>query len=315
MTIGASLFSEALLAQAMEKAANPLLIIEHPGRILWCNPAYSRMVGKPTASLIHAIPASLVATRENFNFFAEIWTTVCSGKTWAGELQERHPDGSVIHVDCVFTPLDLVGARKSTKFLVLQHDVTHHKSEYERVWREANHDRLTGLANRGLCLSSLELIAAQNQRNGKKAAVLFIDLDNFKKANDLFSHDGGDRVLVQAAEAIKAAVRKSDIVARFGGDEFVCVLDDIEGLHAAGLVAQKIIDGIGGIELGASGSDRHVRIGASIGLALCPDHGTDQGSLRHAADLAMYAAKRAGKNCWKTLTDVNEEDRLSAARA
>lgn len=305
----ASTFNDTLLARALQKAANPIFIVDKLASLVWCNSAYAEMKGQPIASLLRKPVPSLTPTRETAPFFSQLWSMVMAGDTWMGELQERRVDGAILHMDSVFTPLTDASGRP-TLFLVLEHDVTKRKVEYEKVWTLANYDRLTGLANRSFFSSTLELIIAQSLRNNKVAAVLFIDLDNFKVANDNFGHDAGDWVLIQTAEALRGAVRKSDTVARFGGDEFACILDDVETVENAQLVAEKIIAAIRKIEL--CDASKKVQIGASVGIALFPFDGMDQSILRNAADMAMYAAKRAGKNCWRRASDANEQDRASA---
>lgn len=308
----ANTFNDTLLARALQKAANPIFIVDKRPSLVWCNDAYAEMMGKPSRDLIGKQVPSLTPTRETAQFYMQLWSVVMAGETWMGELQERRADGTILHMDSVFTPLTDASGRP-TLFLVLEHDVTKRKFEYEKVWTLANYDRLTGLANRSFFTSTLELILAQSQRNNKVAAVLFIDLDNFKTANDNFGHDAGDWVLVQTAEALRGAVRKSDTVARFGGDEFACILDDVESAENAQLVADKVIEAIRKIELNDPARGKHVRIGASVGIALYPFDGTDQSKLRNAADMAMYAAKRAGKNCWRRASDASEQDRAAAA--
>lgn len=291
-------FSDHLLARALDRAANPIYIVDRTAAIVWCNEAYCQLLGQDKDALLRKGAPSLTPTQSSAGFFKSLWQVVLAGSNWMGELQERRPDGSVVHADTVITPLTDPAGRPNL-FLVHLHDATQRKVEYDRLWQMANYDRLTNLANRGHFTSSLELILAQSERNRTTPAVLFVDLDNFKAANDLHGHDAGDQVLVQTAVSLRASVRKSDVVARFGGDEFACILDDVADLDAAGAVAGKIVAAISRIELGVPGSPNHVRIGASVGLALYPLHGSDQATLRKAADAAMYEAKASGKNCWR----------------
>ncbi len=155
----------------------------------------------------------------------------------------------------------------------------------------AYHDSLTALPNRLRFLEHLNRLVARSNRQGRSVAVLFLDLDRFKVINDSLGHDIGDGLLKAVAQRITHSVRSDDLVARLGGDEFVVVLEDLANSKVAEAVAQKIASGlsspffIGGHE---------IFIEASIGIALCPMHSTDAGTLLKHADTAMYRAKRSG---------------------
>jgi diguanylate cyclase (GGDEF)-like protein/PAS domain S-box-containing protein len=291
------------LARALRMAANPIFIVNKGGVVTWCNQAYANTLGLSIEEVAGHPAAALTPTRETTKFLMDLWKVVMEGQTWFGELVEHHRSGRVINMDAVLTPLTDANGR-ATMFLVLEHDITSRKLTYEQVWQLANHDRLTGLANRSSFTSVLERAITKAGRDSKKTAVFFIDLDGFKAVNDTFGHDAGDQVLVEVARILKSCVRKSDSVARFGGDEFACILDEVETLEDATRVAQKIIESVATIDqVGAS----HVKVGASIGIAMYPMHGLDEAALRSAADKAMYAVKKAGKNSWKvaeSLTDA-----------
>ena len=131
-------------------------------------------------------------------------------------------------------------------------------------------------------------------------AVLFVDLDGFKAVNDDRGHDAGDRVLREVATRFLSCVRKSDTVARIGGDEFLVIVDDILESRGASGVADKIVGALSS-PVSIEGGD--VRIGASIGIALFPADGDDPDALIKKADEAMYRVKKAGKNGFGFVTD------------
>jgi diguanylate cyclase (GGDEF)-like protein len=160
----------------------------------------------------------------------------------------------------------------------------------------AHYDTLTGLANRALLTEQMAILLHQANREGKKMALLFLDLDGFKPINDEFGHDAGDQLLKVFAKRISGNIRSSDLVARIGGDEFVIVLSDIhELMHAetfAGMINATLHKPI-------LFEGNELSIGVSIGISVYPDHGQDSEMLLKAADIAMYQAKRGGKNQFK----------------
>lgn len=163
----------------------------------------------------------------------------------------------------------------------------------ERLRHLALYDALTRLANRELFHDRIRRALHRNRRGKGALALLFIDLDKFKEINDRFGHAGGDTLLQHVSRRILRGVRESDTVARFGGDEFVVLLEDIESGQWVRGVADNILQALDQpFEL----AGETVRISASIGLALSPEHGEDEKQLLRRADEAMYAAKSAGGN-------------------
>jgi diguanylate cyclase (GGDEF)-like protein/PAS domain S-box-containing protein len=157
----------------------------------------------------------------------------------------------------------------------------------ERIRHEAVHDPLTGLANRTLLRDRLEHALAKSERLGNETAVLFVDLDNFKEVNDHYGHGTGDAVLMELGRRLRTAIRPGDTVARFGGDEFVAVCEDVDEASVR-LVGQRILEAIKmPIRTGAA---EHW-LSASVGIAL---GGTDPEVLLDNADVAAYRAKSAG---------------------
>ncbi len=165
----------------------------------------------------------------------------------------------------------------------------------------ARHDALTGLANRALLDERLLQVLTRAQRNNSSAALLVVDLDEFKTINDTHGHAAGDQLLLAVAERLTSNVRAVDTVARFGGDEFVIVMENLRERDEAVRIAQKLVTEIGNpyrIEAGI------VHIGASIGIAICPPDASDPDGLLRCADAAMYAAKSAGRNQWRAYHDL-----------
>ncbi|MBU1565449.1 MAG: PAS-domain containing protein [Proteobacteria bacterium] len=172
-------------------------------------------------------------------------------------------------------------------------DITERKKAEERIQTLALHDTLTGLPNRLNVNDQMEQALELAAENDKRFALLFLDLDGFKKINDTFGHDIGDELLIHVAKQLKEAVRKTDVVARLGGDEFIVLLHDIDGVTSVSAIADKIVSRL---TEGCTLNGIEVKTGASIGIALYPDHGLSREDLLKAADHAMYSAKSKGKS-------------------
>jgi diguanylate cyclase (GGDEF)-like protein/PAS domain S-box-containing protein len=175
-------------------------------------------------------------------------------------------------------------------------NITERKQAEEKIRQMAYHDSLTGLPNRKLFSDRLGIALAQAKRNQKGVAVTMLDLDHFKDVNDTLGHDVGDHLLKAAAERLSAALRKGDTVARFGGDEFVLILPDLKGIEDVIQVAQKIVESFRKPFL----IDTHeLLVTTSIGIAVYPHDGTDEGILLKNADIAMYQVKQAGRDRYR----------------
>ena len=181
---------------------------------------------------------------------------------------------------------------KERIILLAIEDITERKKYEEKIQQMAFHDSLTGLPNRKLFSDRLGIVLAQAKRNKKKVGIVMLDLDNFKDVNDTLGHDVGDTLLKAVAERLSVTLRKSDTVARFGGDEFVLIFPDMEVIEEAIQVVQKIIDRFHRPFL----IDTHqLVVTTSIGIAVYPNDGMDEEILMKNADIAMYQAKQAGR--------------------
>lgn len=160
----------------------------------------------------------------------------------------------------------------------------------------AYYDNVTGLANRHYFVERLQQAVSDTKRYGTRCCVMFIDLDDFKTVNDTFGHDVGDQLLRDVAMTLTSVSRDTDFVSRLGGDEFAIIVEDIKSLKGPTILAEKII---AALSQPMTIQGHPVRVGASIGLAACPDHATETADILRAADTAMYWAKEQGKNCYR----------------
>jgi diguanylate cyclase (GGDEF)-like protein len=169
------------------------------------------------------------------------------------------------------------------------------KQVAEKLRYIAHHDGLTGLSNRSLFLSNISQAMARAKRAGNLISVFFIDLDHFKEVNDTLGHDAGDDLLKQMAERIKGSVRGSDMVSRFGGDEFAVLISDIHQKTDVIAIAEKTVEAVGAV-FKVKGSDIHIT--PSIGIAMYPGTAETAEDIVQFADMAMYHAKKGGRNSY-----------------
>ncbi len=167
--------------------------------------------------------------------------------------------------------------------------VAQNRRVHRALLRQASRDSLTGLWNRRALEDRLDDQRERSERHGENLAVCLIDLDGFKPVNDRFGHAAGDALLQRIADRLRASVRRYETVARIGGDEFVVVLEGLDGPDDARLVAERLLVGLADAQQGLP-----YRVGASAGLALLPLHAEDPGALLQLADRAMYRAKARG---------------------
>jgi diguanylate cyclase (GGDEF)-like protein len=179
-------------------------------------------------------------------------------------------------------------------WLTTHEDITDRARNEKRIAFLAQHDRLTGLANRALFSEKLDDAAKRLKRNGSNFTVLMLDLDRFKNVNDTLGHPAGDQLLVEVAQRLQSSLRDTDVVARLGGDEFAIIQENEKNQRGGAIaLARKII---GLIEQPFELGGNRVNVGTSIGIAFAPEHGSDAETLLQKADVALYAAKSGGRN-------------------
>jgi diguanylate cyclase (GGDEF)-like protein/PAS domain S-box-containing protein len=190
---------------------------------------------------------------------------------------------------------------RATRMVGVNWDITERKQAEERITRMARHDVLTGLANRGVFVEALQLAVARARRGSGSFAVLYLDLDHFKDVNDTLGHPVGDLLLCAVSERLSASIRETDLVARFGGDEFAVLQTDIREPEEAGAFAEKLLKAIS--EPYVLG-DTKVRSGGSAGIAVFGTDSPDAETLLSNADVALYRAKSEGRGTYRFFTDA-----------
>jgi diguanylate cyclase (GGDEF)-like protein/PAS domain S-box-containing protein len=232
---------------------------------------------------------------------------------WRGDTVQHRSDGGMLAVDESWT---LVRDDRGAPHAILKvgSDVTEKRAAEEQIRRLAYYDTLTSLPNRRLLMDRLRQLMVRNERHGRQGALLFIDMDNFKRLNDTHGHDAGDAFLRETAVRLRACVRMDDTVARLGGDEFVILLDSLD---ADAGVATRQVRAIGATIVDAF--RQPVRIGAiehrstaSIGAVLVRGAQDSVDALLRQADQAMYQAKKGGRDAVVLATDAGHADAAPA---
>lgn len=271
---------------AVQHAAEGILVADAEGNITAANPAFSAMSGYQEAELLGRPPSMLSSAADPRQ---RLWDLIGEHPRWSGEGACRHRGAEAFSVWLTLSAVH--HGPRVTGYVALVSDMTERQLAEATIRFQATHDALTQLANRTAWLVSLRHALASAEERGEPVAVLFIDLDGFKTANDRYGHGVGDTLLSTAARRLERCVRRTDLVARFGGDEFTILLRGVSGKHAPQRVAKACVEALR-VPFRIDGND--VRISASIGVAAWPRHGLTVEGLIAAADEAMYVAKRAG---------------------
>jgi diguanylate cyclase (GGDEF)-like protein/PAS domain S-box-containing protein len=267
-----------------------LIAVHQAGVVTYVNPAGARMLGADSPDeLLGRRAHDLVHPDDHPLLEARIAAIQAGEEAGLNEIRMVRIDGCVIDVEAVTVPVHHRGGRASQ---VMARDITDRKRAERALAHQALHDHLTGLPNRVLLNDRLRQAIARCERSACYVAVVFLDLDRFKVVNDSLGHEAGDRVLRAVGSRIHNVLRPADTLARFGGDEFVVVCDDIAGPAEATRIARRILDVLGEpVDVG----DESVHVGASIGVALASGEGGKAEELVRDADAAMYRAKERGR--------------------
>ncbi|APF88089.1 EAL domain-containing protein [Ralstonia pseudosolanacearum] len=298
--------SEERYRLAVDNLTEGILVQAADGTILACNPSARRILRAGDQSPVGASHLTLMrrSLREDGSEipFLERPTRVVltTGRPLLGlTIGLELINGDVVWVYENVLPIMRPGDATPSAVLISFNDIGPARAAEQQLKFLAQRDALTGLYNRAYFLQRMQAVLDEAVTDGRQAAVLFLDLDGFKKVNDTAGHEAGDHLLRIVAQRLSACVRQTDTLARLGGDEFVVLLDQVRSLAEAEQLARRIIAAIAQ-PFSTGGTEYY--LGASIGIAVHPDHGQDAATLLRCADAAMYNAKQNGRNQHRVFT-------------
>ena len=297
------------LSSVVEQSPAIVVITNTDGVIEYVNPRFTALTGYGANEAIGRTPSILKSGQTPATVYENMWQTLLAGRQWHGELLNRRKNGELFWESTHISPLmDEEG--RITHFIAVKEDITERLAYQKELEHQATRDALTGLANRNLLADRLAQALAQAHRGAHAAAVLLVDLDNFKLINDSLGHAAGDLLVKSIAERLVTCVREGDTVARMGGDEFVLIMHRVRDEADVTVMMQRIVSTVAA-PLRIGGHELHVT--CSTGAALYPKDGVSGEDLLRNADTAMYRAKEQGRDSFRFYTaDMNQRmmDRL-----
>lgn len=278
-------------AMVFERSREGIMVTDAARSIRMVNPAFCEMMGYAEEEILGRTPDLFRSGRHDPAFYRSIWAALARSGHWKGEIWDRRKDGRVFPALLGISAIQDAEGEVSGYVGVFT-DISRIKESEEKLAHLAFHDALTGLPNRNLLLSRLQHSVEASRRRRRRTALLMLDLDHFGDINDSFGHLAGDELLQHAAKRLVERLRRVDMIAHLGGDEFTILLEDIDALEDALHVAEAVNVVLGEPYRLSNGAE--VRVGVSIGISLFPDHGGDAETLLQQADTALYRAKGEG---------------------
>jgi len=282
-------------SQVFDQTSEGIVITDPQGRIISVNRAFTEITGYAPDEVLGRDPKLLQSGRHEPEFYQQLWQQLETEGYWRGEIWNRRKSGELYpEWLAIRTVRDADG--NPEHYIGIFSDISRQKRDAERIRFLAYYDALTGLPNRTLLADRVAKAIPAARRHSKGLALLFMDLDGFKHINDSLGHMVGDGLLKLVGERLKQQTRSSDTLARFGGDEFVLLLSDVEGPQAVAAVAQRCLNALA-TPLHIDGHE--ISVTPSIGISLYPDDGETLEVLVKNADTAMYYAKETGRNHYR----------------
>ena len=287
-----------MFARIFDSVHEGIIVTDSDKNIVFVNPAFSAITGYSIAEVLGKTPKLMQSEEMDAAVHEEMWRSINETGRWMGEIVDQRRDGEkFVEWLSVNTLLDESG--EASHYIAVFADISERKSVEERMAYMAQHDFLTDLPNRVLLMDRLAQAIAHAERDSRKVAIMFLDLDTFKVINDTLGHQVGDQLLQEVANRIRSTARASDTVSRQGGDEFVIMLPEVENTDVVALIAMKLLDTIAAPYLIC---ENEIDVTTSIGISVYPEDGLDGDTLIKHADAAMYHAKGKGRNNYQFFT-------------
>ncbi len=281
------------LTSAVKHSSSSIIITDKNGIIEYVNPRFCVVTGYSEQEVIGQTPSLISTKNTRKELHTELWQTILAGDDWHGETYNCTKNGEFYWSMMSISPI-MNEHGEISQFVSVSQDITEHKSKHLKMEELALRDPLTGLANRRLFDDRLnQAVQRINYKKRNGIGIVMLDLDHFKDINDTYGHDVGDLILKEVARKLLLSTRKEDTVSRFGGDEFIILLQDVSIVSDAQHVAKNILQTLSEpIDVG----EHTFTITCSLGVCLAPQDGCIATQLIKAADLALYRAKIAGRN-------------------
>lgn len=286
-----------------------MLVTDEHGVIIRVNQAFARLTGYSAEEVVGNKPSILQSNRHDAAFYQQMWDSIRCDHHWQGEVWNKRKNGEIypewLNISAVLNTNGQI-----TNYIGSFIDITHRKQAEDEIHNLAFYDPLSQLPNRRFLLNRLKQAISIGARSQDCGALLFIDLDNFKTLNDTKGHDIGDLLLIEVAKRLQDCVRDGDTVSRFGGDEFVLLLEGLseDKTHAAMQargVGEKILEKLSRPYI-LDGSEFHSS--SSMGITLFFDYQEKLDELLKQADTAMYEAKKSGRNALRFFDPAMQEE-------
>lgn len=292
-----------LAASVFTHARESITITDTQGVIIDVNDTFTEITGYAREEVLGKTPRMLKSGKQAKEFYVEMWQALLNEGHWYGEIWNRRKNGELFaEMKAISAVLDEQGV--TTHYVALGNDITQIKVHQDQLESIAHFDTLTKLPNRTLLADRLNQAMVQCNRHKQSLAVVFLDLDGFKHVNDTYGHDVGDELLIALSNRMKHALREGDTLARFGGDELVAVLVDLDRVEDCEPVLERLLHAAS--EPTILG-DAIINVSASIGVTIYPQDSVDADQLMRHADQAMYVAKESGKNRYHLFDTVQDD--------
>ncbi|RQD69575.1 MAG: EAL domain-containing protein [Tindallia sp. MSAO_Bac2] len=294
--------SEAILENTIEGVA----VTDVAGNIQWVNPAFTEITGYTPEEVIGKNPRILKSDRHTREFYRNMWKSIQHEGYWSGKIWNRRKNGQVYPELLTITAIRNQ-EEKTEQYVSIFNDLTERVRTEEKLEHQKYHDVLTGLPNRFLLIDRMEVSMSRAQSQNTSFALFFLDIDRFRRVNDTLGHLAGDQVIEAFAKRLLEVMREEDTISRLVGDEFAILINPINNVNTAVIIAEKILKSM---EKPFYIDSQEVHMTASIGIGFYPGDGENPEQMIKHAEMAMFQAKKFGKNRYRLYSEDMHKETL-----